>query len=362
MLVRMLALTAFALSSGFTLAVELRMLPPVEPLTRAILQQREARKQARRQGTSPQPTAGTLDDPEYKALFDAFMDRLALLQCDDRPQPTLDGSMYLVDQLYEDMANTELNRRWQDMVVDEIRHLASRPAIEPDVVDVLREGLLAYSDAGGGGGNPFVKIRLAKALTVLGGPAHPECDRRAVELTEDAVNWADRLQSEHYIRLVQKNRGKILAIARSREITPAQRQVELQEADRLIRALSLGEDPDARMVETAARLASVDFGRPDLNDDMIARLLTAYRMTLEPKRRAHKDVVRAIDERLLWLARDSGRLAGERHWSLWAAAATNLGARASHDLKRFVFQDGPDATADPVVIRALDRVRAKLKQ
>ena len=362
MFIRSLSLTVFVMSAGFGEPGRSRPLPPVEPVTRVILEQRKARKQARDQAISPQSTAGTLQDPHYKALFDIYMDRLVLLQGENRPQPTVNGAIFLVDHLYEDMGNSTLNHRWQDMVVHDIQRLATRPNVEPHAVNVLREGLLAYEAAGGGDANPFVKIRLARALTVLGGPAHPECDQRAVELTEEAATWADRLQHDHYIRMVRKYREKILAIAGPQEMTPVERADARQEADRLIRALSLGEAPDVSIVENAAKLATVDFGRPELNNDMISRLLIAYRMTLVKSRRAPKNVVRAIDKKLLWLARDSRKLSGERHWSLWAEAVANLGPRASRDMKRYVFHEGQKQESDPKVARALGKARKNLKQ
>jgi len=342
----MITLTIFVavwvMPPGISLADEPRELPPVEPVTRELLAKRaaekKARKEARKEAGEPDDAFNRLEEGEYKDLFEAFMARLETMNEENRAAPTVDSALHLVDQLYDDMGDTGLNRRWQDMVVTEILRGANRADLDQDTLNVFRDGLLVYVDAGGGASDPFVKIRLARAVATLGGPAYPRCDEQAVRLTEEAAAWAEQLQSDHYIGMVNRYRKNILAIADQKQKSKVELAKAQQEADRVLRALSLGDRPGKDMVERAARLAIVDFGDAAVNEDMIARLLIAYRLRLENRKGLKRPVIAAIDNRLLWLAdKKTRKLTSKRHWTLWPKAVGAIPRRAlSHDLHGFL--------------------------
>jgi hypothetical protein len=116
---------------------------------------------------------------------------------------------------------------------------------------------------------------------------------------------------------------------------------------------------DVKTVERVTRTALTDVGDERLNDDLVARLLIAYRLVLE-KPRTDRRVVEVINERLLWFAARSGRLLTERHWDLWARAVAALGQRASRDLQRYVHET-KKTTEDPIIRRALQRAEDGLR-
>ncbi len=144
---------------------------------------------------------------------------------------------------------------------------------------------------------------------------------------------------------------------------PGRTAPDLRQVEEALRALA-APAPDARSIERAARLAALDFGRREQNDDFIARLLIAYREILNrPGKEIPKDTVRAIDEQLLWLARDTHRLEDVKNWSLWADAVAALrGVRASRDLKRFVYQDAANQITEPAFRKEVERAKKALEQ
>jgi len=273
------------------------------------------------------------------------------------------------------MGHPVINGRWQGMVVLQIELAAARPEITEETLALLRDGLIVYTDDGGGATDPVTKSWLAQALLVLGGPAHPECDEVAAALMEDATAWAAELESDVFIELVEKTRRRIEDIGvwkerLSRCKPPPKREKQdeqaallekRQESERMIRALSLGDRPTSETVEKAAKLATQDFGQAAVNEDMIARLLIACRMTLDKRKGIRKAVIKTIDQKLLWLARDARKLTCERHWSLWAEAVSALGPRASRAMRRYVYHDGCKEQRDPLIIQAINKAQKGLR-
>jgi len=144
---------------------------------------------------------------------------------------------------------------------------------------------------------------------------------------------------------------------------PGRTAPDPRQAEEALRALA-ADAPDAESIERAARLATVDFGPREGNEDYISRLLLAYReILIRSDAATPKDTVRAIDAKLLWLARDTGRLTNVRHWSRWADAVAALrGVRASRDLKKFVYHEAPVQVSEPAFRKEVERAKQALEQ
>lgn len=305
--------------------------PEVHVITREEIQASEARVKA---GIEPPPLEG-----ELKANYDAFLVRLAALGEARRTPQSATYILSLPDLLYEDMKAPYINSRWQDAVVEDIQIFAMISRDKPEVTGVLRNGLLNYAASGGGRSSPFEEIRLARTLTVLGGPSHPECDTQAAALAEHATKWADQLGSEQYVRLAAQYQKEIDGVISRRERansnearTPEQIQA-LQRAESAVRAVALGESVSEADVEALASLWLGDFGNPTTNLDMLSRLLIAYRRVLDDPKRARLPVVKSIDKTLISLA-EKPRLGMEKkHWLMWSHTSAALGRRASRNMK-----------------------------
>jgi len=371
-------------------AQPVRKLPPVAPpITRedvagtettdeeaeAEIAEAEAAEQA---GVEP---ADPLDDltPEERVRFEAFLARLGTLFAQSNAMKegsslAIDDAAELIDALYEDMGAPYLNSRWQWMVVTAVQDVLfahpKQPWPESEAMDVLRTGMLNYA-AEAAPQDPCQQAALALALAGLGGPQHPECDDAAAKLMERATAWAAELEDEFYISMMKRSRKSIDRVTRwkwgpdgrpAATKKPADAARAYQEAETAVNALASGGPVSVEQLAKADKLASVDFGEPRRNADMLSRLLIAYRAVLKEDR-AEKDAVRFIDGKLLSLARDAGRLSGERHWSLWAEAVSELRHRSSREMRRYVFHDGGKQHADvPVALEGLRKAQAGLRR
>jgi hypothetical protein len=314
---------------------EPRTIPPVRVVSAEEARLQEAVARGARES---QPM-----DPETKARFEAYRARMGVLDAALEPSATMETAALLDRELYTDLGVPYLNGRWQDLVVDSIERVAQQAAAPPEVLDALRQTLLDYKEAGGASANPYVQIGLARALAMYGGPQYPECDRQAVSLCERATAWAQELASEHYIEIAARGRAEIeQAIGWKQggvqDYGSAPREVRqaLSRFETALRALLLGEQPTSEHVERATTAAAHPLLSGHLEQDPLCRLLGTFRVVLDGQRRTPREVVRAIDSRLLWLARDSGRLTTGDRWKLWGEATAALGNRASKDLERFV--------------------------
>jgi hypothetical protein len=322
-----------------------RDVPSVTVLTRELLEKFAADKRESRAreeaGLTPLPD----DDPAYTEKYQAFLARIddlsvvARSYSSSKPAPNVNDAIYLVDLLSEDMGHPGVNPTWQNLAVIEIREAASRQGVDADVLNVLRQGLIDYAATGGGVSSPFSEMELAKGLTVVGGPGHPEADEQASKLIEQARAHAAELQSDLYWRFVEDGEKAIQTITR-RENTPKAvlQQQAWTEADQALRVVALGDQLSVLSVKRVARLATTDFGDAAANEDMIARLLIAYRLRLENRKGLKQPVIAAIENRLLWLAeKKTCKLTSERHWTLWARAVGAIPRRAvSHDMQGFL--------------------------
>jgi len=371
-------------------AQPVRKLPPVAPpITRedvagtettdeeaeAEIAEAEAAEQA---GVEP---ADPLDDltPEERVRFEAFLARLGTLFAQSNAMKegsslAIDDAAELIDALYEDMGAPYLNSRWQWMVVTAVQDVLfahpKQPWPESEAMDVLRTGMLNYA-AEAAPQDPCQQAALALALAGLGGPQHPECDDAAERLMDRATAWAAELEDEFYISMMKRGQKSIDRVTRwkwgpngrpAATKKPADAARAYQEAEAAVSALASDGSVNVEQLAKADRLASADFGEPRRNADMLSRLLIAYRAVLK-EGRVEKDAVRFIDGKLLSLARDSGRLSGERHWSLWAEAVSELRHRSSREMRRYVFHDGGKQHADvPVALEGLRKAQAGLRR
>lgn len=368
-------------------AQPVRRLPPVEPpVTREDMieaAEEEAEWEAKAQAAEEAGVelGDPLDDltPEERVRFDAYMARLGTLfeksnEMKNGPSLAVEDAAELIDALYEDMDAPYLNGRWQWSVVMEVQGVLfahpKQPWPESEALDVLRTGMLNYA-AEAAPEDPCQQADLALALAGLGGPAHPECDDAAERLMDRATAWAAELEDEFYISMMKRGRKSIDRVTRwkwgpngrpSVAKKPADAARAYQEAEAAVSALASDGPVSVEQLAKVDKLASADFGEPRRNADLLSRLLIAYRAALKEDR-AEKDAVRFIDGKLLSLARDSGRLSGERHWSLWAEAVSELRHRSSRDTRRYVFHDGGKQHADvPVALEGLRKAQAGLRR
>jgi len=357
------------MGAGFDL--EPRVAPPVHVMTRSDIEESEALQKARvARYEAGLPSEPVQMEEDEQANFDAYMARI---QADmhsvrkslsaAKPAPNEKDATALVNLLYEDMTAPYLNARWQDMVVSEIQFAAARLDLTEEVAEVLREGLLSYAATGGGLAGPATEMNLATALTILGGPAHPECDAQAARLIEHAQSHAADLQPSFYSSLIEGRLNAIRDITRRKSRSSIERQKAQNQAERLLRLLSVGDELPLDAVDRVALLATVNFGDAATNEDMIARLLIAYRLRLENHKGLKKPVIAAIDNRLLWLAdKKTRKLTSKRHWTLWPKAVGAIPRRVvSHDLHGFL-RKSEKAKEDRSLAKATADAQSRLRR
>jgi len=350
----MLAVIVAGLAATDVATAQERLPPPVLPRTREGMEANRARREA----GLPDPS----DTPAYRALFDAYMADLDAFMSPAEP-PTAEA---LIDQLYEEKGDPELNRRWQAIVVDAIEGAARRHARanRTEQLDVLRQGLFDYAIKGGGTGNPAVEIELAQALAATADLECDACLKHAQERAEHAQAWAkelgapyEGLVADKYEAFQELMQRRLLAA-----LPPEQRAARLDEiVDATFQSLSDADTVTQTMIAKAWKLATVASNTPDRREDLVARMLIAYRKVLERQRGVPKDVIRNLDWKLMALARYTEHLTTERHWDLWAEATAALGQRASRDLRMYV-SDATITETDPVIQRALRTVRVALRR
>ena len=333
----MILITFAVFANSAAIAQQQRVVPPVHVTTHQDVE--EAQKQKASDAQRPPM------DEEYKFLFEMYMARFdeafAVRESlsEAKPAPSIGDATSLVDSLYEDMQHPTLNDRWQDIVVGEITFSATRTDLSEGAADVLREGLLAYASAGGGLSSPCSEIYLARALAVLGGPRYPECDEQSLKLIKHANAHAQDLGTPFYTGVVRKYEERIQEITRRKNTSPVELQKAWGKADHALRSLAMGDYSSAEAIARVARLASTDFGDADTNEDMIARLLIAYRLRLENKKGFNKRILQQIDRNLLLLVTKPCKLTSDRHWMLWANAVGKIKRRfVSRELHRYLIE------------------------
>lgn len=359
------------LTIGVGLDLGPRVAPPVHVMARSDIEESEALQKAQvARYEAGLPSEPVQMEEDERANFDAYMARIQADMHSVRKSlsaaksaPNEKDATALVNLLYEDMTAPYLNARWQDMAVSEIQFAAARLDLTEEAAEVLREGLLSYAATGGGLAGPATEMNLATALTMLGGPAHPECDTEAARLIIHAQTHAADLQPSFYSSLVEGRLSAIRQIIRRKSRSSMERQKAQNQAERFLRLLSIGDELPLDAVDRVALLATVDFGDAAVNEDMIARLLIAYRLRLENHKGLKRPIVAAIEKRLLWLAEKKTRkLTSKRHWTLWAKAVGKIPRQAvSRDFQGFL-RKSEKAKEDRSLAKAAADAQGRLRR
>lgn len=308
--------------------------------------------------------------PEASSVFVAYKDRLhqfTAQYASDRALSPEEGRA-LVNELYEDTGNALLNWRWQDQVLTRISRAALRPDVGPEALAILRTGLFEYRDAGGGeNGGPLLVSRLGESLASTTEKEHPECDEASEKLFRRATEWSRELANAEYeatvaadLRRVDRNYEKLEQIGRSATIADAGLR-SWAATEQALHALEDESRATEAVVNRAAQRVAANRGDVHRGADTLCRLMTAYERILKRQPPATKGVVRAIDARLLWLAKDSRPLTSAPRWSCWSRAVAALGHRGSHELGRFV-HDRQKHEADAEIAAALQRAESGLSR
>lgn len=181
---------------------------------------------------------------------------------------------------------------------------------------------------------------------------------------ETRQNGSDTLRGfyEHDIGMLDRVYSKLERLGR---VKPGASQFQRWAACAgSLRRMESAENPDKQLIERAAGAvagcsAASAVGGKASETDPLERLLAAYQKIAERKPGAAKDVIRAIDGRLLWLAPDSGKIDNVRRWERWADAVAALRFRGSNDLGRFVHKQMKNEK-DADVRAALERAEKGL--
>jgi len=312
--------------------------------------------------------------PEWQAVFDRFTKDLeAFFDRYPGGTPLPPGqATALIDELYHDSGNDRLNWRWQDLVLDRIRGAALNPEISLESMEILRSGLIEYQKLGGGSTGPVLRWNLGIVFCAVSDESHPELERTGQTLVEQARNEAE--QTEQARRFVACDIGGLDYVYSRLEqlgrIKPGASEFQKWAAcEGTLQQLEQQEKPDAGLIERAAAAVAAcgastaakqprGPGRP-AEPDPLERLLIAYRKIAERNPGAPKDVIQAIDGRLLWLAQDSGRIDSQARWDRWSDAVAALRFRGSHDLGRFLHKQ-LKSEKDTDILAALEQAQSGL--
>lgn len=271
-------------------------------------------------------------------------------------EPRIDGRLArsLIDELYRDLGEPALNYQWQWFVIMSIRDYALRQnAMTDEGRRRLASGLLEYYERGGGQANIPMQARLAAALLAVAEPGDA-AEQVAELLLADALVWAwdvedpegeppfrgftlwmsiaekvRRLRGEEFVQQVMLEAG----LGTGRQDFPAWHASLLRRLTDL-----LGADPQAaHFARDLDRLSAeiLLFRRPpDAHEDIVARLLLAYRLLLTRGGAALPDAVVEVIDRHLARMVAQNRLPTDRHRDLWCRAVSALGPeRASAALR-----------------------------
>lgn len=344
----------------------LRELPPTEhqPRTRAEFA-------ALRFWQATLPAGWEHVFPEHVDEYRAFLQRAARLveRYGEAERYDLTLADEWIAELYVDNGHPRLNAVAQDFIIALMTELPSLPEerLPRAVRERLAMGLTEYALAGGGQFDPAAEAQLADTIQRLAPGYAPEL---VDSLLEDALDWARELGADYYrqpvYRACVRRWGEVFWLrVHDAELRPESLPKELPARYRkAVAALSelLSQKCDeerefARRVHHASRLALEDFDDRRLEDDLTSRLLIVYRCLLARRPAVARAVSDYIDDRLVWLAAKSRRLRTDKHWELWAQAASALRpARISSRFKSYL-RTAPKAQAlSPAQQRALHQV------
>ena len=135
--------------------------------------------------------------------FSARLDEIFLLYPPEWPLDTA-TTTDLAEELYHyDTADDHINHQWQLYVLARISLAGQHPEITDEARRALRDGLLAYVDAGWGQNSPVHEVSLADALLATCSPDDEEVNSLAAYLRADARDWADEIGDPQYQQFVE---------------------------------------------------------------------------------------------------------------------------------------------------------------
>ncbi len=339
---------------GAAMGLDGRVLPPTETPVYEDGGDSESRSKAYRAA-----------HPEWDEVFERYMkdmDAFFNRYPGGTPLPPEQASA-LIDELYHDSGNDRLNWRWQENVLDRITGAALNREISPESAEIFRTGLTEYRKLGGGNAGPLLRMDLALSYCAVSDESHPELQQFVESLAEQSRNEAEQSGSEHARYHVGHRFGQLdyvySRLERLGRIKPGATEFQRRAAcEGALRRLESVDQPDAALIERAAAAVAACGAGNTLNPqrgpgrqvetDPMERLLAAYQKIAERKPGVAKEVIRAIDGRLLWLAQDSGKIDSVRRWDRWADAVAALRFRGSNDLGRFVHRRLKDEKDDEI--------------
>ncbi len=301
-------------------------------------------------------------DDTYHENFPRMMARLSALTEFVKSKEVIDDSAVdrLLSELVYDDGHPLLNKGSGDFVMDLIGNVGRRsPArFAAGARRRLADGAAAYVRAGGGRGSPGDEAGAALVMMVF--VEENEAYRSmADELLMDALSWATTVESEVFIDSVNKSCaqawGDSFWIDAANSELPADFPTDppkaYWEAIEALRSLVAEPELDERngleLLRDASRRCQARFDEARLSDDLMARLLLAYRLVLRRSPEVPERLAAEIERNLVGLAHKE-RLASDRLWDNWMRATTALGPHRVTDLTRRALEKlarDPDLTA-----------------
>ncbi|MCA9244641.1 MAG: hypothetical protein KDA32_11830 [Phycisphaerales bacterium] len=287
-------------------------------------------------------------DDTYDENFPGMMSRLSALTEFVKSREVIDDSAVdrLLSELVHDDGHPLLNKGSGDFIVGLIGGVGRRAPnrFAEGARRRLAEGVAVYLRAGGGRGSPGDEADAALALMVF--VDENEAYRAmADELLMDALSWATTVESKVFVDSVNKRCAQAwgdsfwidAADAELPADFPADPPKAYWEAIEALRSLvaepELDERNRLRLLRDASRRCQARFEDARLSDDLIARLLLAYRLVLRRSPEAPERLGAEIERDLVSLARKE-RLESDRLWDNWMRAATALGPNRVTDMTR----------------------------
>jgi hypothetical protein len=291
--------------------------------------------------------------PEYALQWDLLSERIERLPREFAGDETVyDRALAerLIAELFADYESPQLNAIAPDQVGDILNEVASWPEdrLPAEARRVLADGLREYLSKGGGRYSPWQQASFATALDRLA-PDDAGSQAEVEALLVDALDWAvsidDNTNLKQVQRLCEARWGPPASLLRYEldtkdELPDGPRPEQYEKAADALRALLTDPPADAarlfEAVQAATEGALAELENKPLADDLVNRLLIAYRALLERRPAIRPRAVFYIENELLRLAVRE-RLKTDRHWELWSAAVREVGReRISERLKRFL--------------------------
>ncbi len=281
---------------------------------------------------------------------------------------TLENAKILGDLLFTDWGQEKVNYRWQSGILSGMVQASQHPRISPEVCKVLRDISMEYYQGvrahypDENMVSPMWMSEMSEALLRLSEPDDIDARAAATKLCQDTVNWADALErptEASKYRATLKNlvdaSDEIQLVGPDLAAGYAKQQVEivlssgktakmsLEEARRRIEFLLRRFNWDIDKVREITDLGLANYGVEVYNVKMRKVLFEAYARILVQspdtygKAENAAKIISHIDASLLTLAEKNQ--VPDDAWSKWAVASSQLGARASDKMKKFVLEN-----------------------